>query len=511
MEASKKVVLNTGILYFRMLITMGISLFSTRLVIQALGAIDYGIFNLIAGVILMLSFLNAAMATSTQRYLSFYQGRNDIEKQKEIFINSLVLHIAIGVILVCLLELFGMFLFNGFLNIPIDRINSAKTIYHFMSATVFFTIIAVPFNGSLVAHENMLWIAIVNIIESFLKLAIAFLLFYIASDKLITFGLLTAGISIVSFVLYASYCYIKYTECSFRSLFLVNKIAMKELGFFAGWNLFGALCSVGRNQGTAVVLNLFFGVIINAAYAIANQINSQLNFFSASMVRALSPQIMKSEGVGDRKRMLRLSMLASKFSFFLLAFLAIPCIFEMPALLKVWLNLVPENTVVFATLILISNLLSQLTVGLQTAVQATGKIRLYQSVVGTIIIFSPVLGYFALEIGLPSYYVIISIITLELVAAIFRLFFLRAIAGLSIREYCNRVFFRLLIPLFTTLIVCSISINLMDIPFRFLITGISSACFFGLSIYFFGLCKDEKELIDKFLIKIKLKYDKAFS
>src|SRR5690606_16126473 len=150
------------------------------------------------------------------------------------------------------------------------------------------------------------------------------------------------------------------------------KIAMKELGSFAGWNLFGALCSVGRNQGSAVVLNLFFGVIINASYAIANQINSQLNFFSASMVRALSPQIMKSEGLGDRKRMLRLSMMASKFSFFLLAFIAIPCIFEMSSLLKIWLNIVPDKTVIFTILILISNLISQLTIGLQTAVQATG-------------------------------------------------------------------------------------------------------------------------------------------
>ena len=337
MQAATKVFFNTGVLYLRMLLTVGISLYTTRLVLNALGVDDFGIYNLIAGIITMLSFLNTAMAVSTQRYLSFYQGRKDKGMQKMVFANSFLLHILIGLSVVILLEAIGVFLFDGFLNIPGDRIEVARIIYHFMSLTVFFTIVAVPFSGSLYAHENILWVAIVTIIEVLLKLGIAILLYTINFDKLIFYGFTMAAVSIVSLLLYMIFCMKKYEECSLKVRRFYDKSLMKELSSFAGWNLFGAICGVGRSQGLAVILNLFFGTIVNAAYAIANQISGQLNFFSATMLRALNPQIMKSEGAGDRERMLRLSMSASKFGFFLLAFIAIPCIFEMPSILKFWL------------------------------------------------------------------------------------------------------------------------------------------------------------------------------
>jgi O-antigen/teichoic acid export membrane protein len=503
-SASKRVVFNTGILYAKMLVTMGISLYSTRVVLNALGATDYGIFSLIAGVIAMLSFLNAAMTASTQRYLSFHQGKNDFLMQKKIFSNSWILHILIGLIVVVLLEIACPFLFNGFLNIPTERIFMAKTVYHFMTVAVFFSIISVPFTASLNAHENMLWIAIVNIIESVFRLAIALsLVTFVQEGRLVVYGLLTAILGGISFLLYAGYCLKKYNECTLKD-YHIDKPLMKELSSFAGWNLFGALCGVGRTQGLAILLNIFFGTVVNAAYGIANQVAGQMNFFSSTMLRALNPQIMKSEGMNDRKRMLRLSMMASKFGFFLLAFIAIPCIFEMPAILKFWLKEVPEYTDIFCSLILIGALINQLTIGLQSAIQATGRIKIYQIVVGSIQLLNLPIAYFLLKNKFPSYAVLISFVCIEVFACLLRLIFLKKLARLSIREYFKRVFFREAIPVLLSIFICWVITNYLYFEFRFVLTVIISVFTFLISIYFIGLCLDEKKIFVSFFKKDKI-------
>ncbi|WGQ12465.1 hypothetical protein QG516_12595 [Pedobacter gandavensis] len=499
MKSGNKVVVNMGILYARMLVTMGISLYATRLVLTALGAADYGVFNLIAGLIAMLSFLNTAMATSTQRYLSFYQGKSDLAMQKRVFSNSLVLHLGIGILIVAGLEIAGLFLFNGFLNIPADRIHVAQMIYHFMSVTVFFTIVAVPFTGSLVAHENMLWVAIVNVVETLLKLGIAYLLYVVTQDKLAVYGLLTAGISIISLLMYAVYCFYKYEDCTLKGIFSIDKKLMKELTSFAGWNLFGSLCALGRAEGLAILLNIFLGTVVNAAFGIANQVAAQLNFFSFTLLRAINPQIMKSEGANNREKMLRLSMIGSKFGFFLLAFVAVPCIFEMDAILHLWLSKVPEYTVVFCSLMLCATLINQLTIGLQSAVQATGRVKAYQMVVGSVLLLALPLAYLLLKLGYPPYYVFIGYCAVELIACTLRLFFLRSIAGLSISLYCANVIFKIIIPLSLLVLTCYLSVSYLHFEFRFFFTGIAGVLVFGTGIYLFGLCEDEKLFIKKMI------------
>ena len=481
---------------------MGISLYSTRLILNALGASDYGIFNLIAGVIAMLSFLNAAMTVSTQRYLSFHQGTGDFEMQKKIFTNSWILHIAIGLIVVVLLLALTPFLFGGFLNIPLDRISTAKAIYYFMSVSVFFTIISVPFTASLNAHENMLWIAVVNIIESIIKLGIALsLLWFIQPERLVIYGVLMAVLSLFTFMLYAVYCLRRYNECSVRK-YQIDKPLIKEIGSFVGWNLLGSFSNVGRTQGLAVVLNVFFGTVVNAAYGIANHVSGQLNFFSQTMLRALNPQIMKSEGMNNRQRMLRLSMMASKFGFFLLAFIAIPCIFEMPTILKLWLKNVPDNTIIFCDLTLIGTLIMQLTVGLQSTMQSVGKIKFYTLVVGGIMFLNLPIAIVFLLTGFPAYFVLISFIFTESIILFLRLFFAKKIAGLSIKEYFYRVFMKELLPIMISVITCWIIIYFIDFNFRFLFTITVSVLIFATSIYFAGLCADEKVLVNGMVKKM---------
>ncbi|WP_316819930.1 hypothetical protein [Pedobacter gandavensis] len=499
MKSGNKVVMNMGVLYARMLITMGISLYATRLVLTALGAADYGLFNLIAGLIAMLSFLNTAMATSTQRFLSFYQGKDDLGMQKKVFSNSLILHLGIGIVIVAGLEIAGLFLFDGFLNIPQDRIHIAQMIYHFMSLTVFFTVIAVPFTGSLVAHENMLWVAVVNVVETLLKLGIAYLLYLVSEDKLAVYGLLTAGISIVSFLLYAVYCFRKYPDCTLEGIFSVDTKLIKELTSFAGWNLFGSLCALGRAEGLAILLNIFLGTIVNAAFGIANQVAAQLNFFSFTLLRAINPQIMKSEGAANREKMLRLSMIGSKFGFFLLAFVAVPCIFEMNAILRLWLTKVPEYTVVFCSLMLCATLINQLTIGLQSAVQATGKVKAYQMVVGSVLLLALPLAYLLLKLGYAPYYVFVGYCFVELIACTLRLFFLKSIAGLSISLYFSNVIYKIIVPLCLLILTCYLSVSYLHFEFRFFFTGAAGVLVFATSIYLFGLCEDEKFFLKKMM------------
>ncbi|WAC13228.1 hypothetical protein [Dyadobacter pollutisoli] len=503
MKASNKVILNTGILYGRMLLTVGISLFATRLVLNALGSTDFGIFNLIAGIIVMLSFLNAAMATSTQRYLSYYQGKKDFVMQQKVFTNSLLLHVVIGTVIVLSLEIAGVYLFDGFLNIANDRVDAAQTVYHFMSVTVFFTIISVPFTGSLIAHENMFWVALVNIVEALLRLLIAFLLYKLSGDKLVIYGILTASLSVVSLLMYAIYCFKSYKDCTLEGLFKINTRLIKELSSFAGWNLFGAVCSLGRTQGLAIILNLFLGTVVNAAYGIASQVSSQLNFFSATLLRTINPQIMKSEGAGDRDRMLRLSMIASKYGFILLALIGIPCIFEMNNILVFWLKDPPKQSSTFCQLILLGTLFNQLTVGLQSAIQARGNIKLYQVLVGTLLILNLPIAYYLLYLGKPAFWVLASYCSMEAIACICRLLFANKLLGLKLMTYIKHVIYPQLLPSLISCIICLGSLWLLKFDFRFIVTGILSAIGFILSLILFGFDKSEVAIFNKLFDKVR--------
>ena len=500
MSTANRVVVNTGFLYGKMLTTMFISLYSTRLILSALGVIDYGIFTLVGGVIGMLSFLNGAMTISTQRYLSFYLGASEINKLKSIFNSSVLLHLVIGLILILLLELVGIYLFNGILNIPSERIATARIVYHLMVVSTFFTINAVPYDAVINAHENFLFDALIGIFESVIKLGIAIWLIYTEVDKLILYGLLIAGLTIIIRIIKSIYCFRKFDECNVRIRTHFDKKLLIEMFAFAGWNLFGTLCSVVRNEGLAIVLNLFFGVVINAAYGIANQVNNQLSLFSTNMVKALYPQIVKSEGSRDRERMLRLAMLASKLSFFLLAFLAIPIIIETPFILNVWLKKVPENTIIFCRLILVLSMLQQLSVGLMTSITAVGKIKAYQIVIGSFLILNLPLSVGLIKLGFPAYSVFVGSILLECIAAGTRIWFAKKLVDLPSVFFLKRVVFDsilsvLLATLFAILPIFFLEEGILRV-FLIVLISITFIALFGKHI---ALTQDENNRIKEFI------------
>lgn len=452
MESSTRVAVNTGLLYGKMVITTLIALYSTRLVLNALGVTDYGIYSLVAGVIALLAFLNMAMAISTQRYMSYYQGVGEFERLKSIFNTSIVLHLVIGVLVVILIEVAGFFIFDGVLKIPPERIRVAKMVYHFMALSTFFTINAVPYDATIIAHENMLFDAVSGVLESFLKLGIALWLLVAKSDRLIIYGAATAALTIIMRIIKSSYCHWKYPECKVNISEGFKSEGFHEMVAFAGWNLFGSFCAILRNQGLAVVLNFFFGIILNAAYSIAQQVNSHLIAFATNMLKSLNPQIMKSEGSGDRPRMLRLAMLACKMAFVLLCFFAIPFIIEMPYILKIWLKTVPENAAILTQLYILLSLVQLLTYPLGTAVQSVGKIKSFQLIVGFLLLFNIPLAFLLMKLGLPPYFVLIGAIFLDVVAGAARIWIAHKVAGLSVSEYLKTV----LIPCFLMMIVASL-------------------------------------------------------
>ena len=384
MDNSSRVMVNTAAQYGRTVINLCLSLVSARLILGALGVSDYGIYTLIAGIISLLSFVINALVVTTQRFLSFYSGKGDQGKVREMFANSLFIHILMALLFGTVFELLGNTLFDGFFNISPDRIDAAETVYHIVTVNVMLSFVTAPFRALLIAHENIVFISAVDVLDAVMRLVIAILITHCESDRLVVYALFLCGISLMNFLVYAFYDLRKYDECVIPRRSMINAETIREMGGFAGWTIYSIFCITGRTQGVAVIINKFFSVAVNAAYGVGMQVNAAIAFLSQSVVNAINPQIMKAEGAGDRRRMIRLSEIESKLCFMLLSMFLIPCIFEMPALLNIWLGKVPEYSVYFCRGLLLASVVDQLTIGLGAANQAIGKIRAYSLTVNTI-------------------------------------------------------------------------------------------------------------------------------
>lgn len=507
MQPAKRVMLNTGILYVRMAITVFISLYVTRLVLAALGAEDYGIFNVVGGAIAMLTFLNVAMTGATQRFMSYSQGEGDKDKQKNIFNVSVLLHVLIGMAVIIIIEIAGIFLFNGILDIPDDRIHIAKLIFHFMLLSTFFTIISVPYDAVINAHENMLFVAIMGILEALLKLAIAIYITSTTYDKLMAYGILMMIIPLAILFSRGIYCHIKYEEVTIHLKKYFNRPLFKEMTSFASWSLLSSTASILTMQGVTIILNSFFGVIVNAAQGIATQISGQLMAFSTTMLKALNPVIVKSEGASNREQMLKAAISGNKLSFFLLAFFSIPVLIEMPVILGFWLKKVPDYAIIFCRLNLLRVSISQLTVTFGTAIGAIGKIK--QVTVRDSIIYASLLpvSYVMFKFGMHPSVIYINLIIMVLGLFSTKLYYLNKLGGLSVKDYLFKVVARLI-----TLFIITMSLSALPLLFmepglvRVLIVGTISSLVFVTGTYYWALDKTEKAQIEKMLVAFTRKF-----
>lgn len=432
---------------------MFISLYSTRLILNALGAEDFGVYSVIAGAIAMLGFLNAAMASATQRYLSFNEGKGDIELLRRVFNVSLLIHFIIGLIVGSALELLAVVFFNGILNIPENRIFAAKIIFHFMVISTIINIMSVPYNAVIVAHENMLLFSIVGIFEAILKLLTAFIVVYTLYDKLIIYGLCMAAIAIIVLIIYRIYSHSKYQECVFAPRKYIDRKLGKEMLGFAGWNFLGSASGMIAGYGSGIILNHFHGAIANAANGIAAQLTGQLQVFSTTMQKALNPVIDKSEGGGKRELMIKATLSGSKFSFLFLAFFSIPFIIETPIILQLWLKNVPKWAVIFTRLGIVYALIEQTTRLLGTAIMAVGNIKNPNLLNSFIILLNLMVLFFVFWKGLPPYYMPLLAIIAAFFLALSKLFYANKYCGITHKLFFKEVLIKISIVFWVSVIL----------------------------------------------------------
>ena len=336
MEANKRIILNTSVQYIKAIVTTILSLFSMRIVLEAIGVSDYGIFSVVGGVIAMLGFITNALVITTQRYVSYYYGRHRTSQVKRFFTNSLFLHIILGLLIgLALLAIKGL-LMNDFLKIDPDRLDAAKSVYDITVAILLVTVVTAPFKALFIAKENIVFISLVEMVDAILKLALAYLLLYIQADKLLLYVFILAGIQLLNLLAFALYANWQFPECSLlirkRD---ISRIYIGQLLGFAGWTTYGMGAVAARNQGMAIILNICFSTTVNAAYGIANQVFGAISFLSTSILNAMNPQIMKAEGNKDRKKVFALAEKESKYSTMLLIIILVPLMFEMPSILKI--------------------------------------------------------------------------------------------------------------------------------------------------------------------------------
>lgn len=503
MNSNDRIVFNTIVTYISSIISIFVLLYVTRTVLENLGSKDFGLNNVVAGVVSMLSFLGAAMATSTQRYISHALGAKQEDRIKIIYTNSFIIHIVIAVLLAIIFEISGLYFVNYKLNIDPSRLFAANCLLQFTIISTFFTVIAVPNDAVINAKEDLLFLAVLGVFEVIFRLVIAISLAFISFDKLIFYGFSVMLISIVLRVLKWWHVKSRYAEFQVNIKKYYDKILIKDMYSFAGWNFFGALSVVGKNEGFAIAINIFFGTAVNAAFAVANQVSGQLLFFSRTLLKAINPQIVKNEGAGDRSAMVKLAYSASKFGFLLVGFIAIPFIFEMKNILNVWLVNVPEYSTLFCQFMVLSLLIGQLTIGLQTAVQATGSVKIYQIVVGSIQLLNvPV--YFALfYFGYPPYWAVMAYCFFELMACMARFIILKNLIEINLTDFIKDVTLPQLIPTTISVIVCMIIINLFDFHLRFILTITVAIFIFTLIAYNFSLTKGERNYIKGTVNKLK--------
>lgn len=498
---NKRIAKNTLYLYFRMLLTMGVSLYTSRIVLNTLGVEDFGIYNIVGGVVILFSFINNSLSSATQRFLNFELGRGDVLETKHIFSMSLTIHVCVALFVVLLAETVGLWFLNTQMNIPSERMVAANWVYQFSILTVCMSFVQVPYYASVVAYEKMSFFAYIAIIEVMLKLLIVVLLVYAGFDKLRLYSVLTFLVTVAVFTCYKYYCNSKIDISRYR--YFWDKILFSKLLSFSGWMFFGAAAGVSATQGVNILLNIFYGVTVNAAMGISNQVNSAVNQFVSNFQTAFMPQITKLYAIGDMEHLRKLIDQSSRFSFLLLFALACPLMLNIDFVLKLWLNIVPKYSPTFCVLILTYSLIEVLSKPVGLAIHATGKVKYYNIVMSIALLMNIVFSFIFLELGfLPDVVLVINVCVGILCFAI-RLLFARYYKVLKIHEYIRNVVFR---------IVC-ISVFVVPLPLYIsryytqwtglFVTTSMFLCLFTVAVYFVGLTQSEKKGLLK-VIKTKI-------
>jgi len=486
---------NTLLLYIRMLLMTGVTLYTSRIILDQLGVSDYGIYNLVAGMVAMLGFLNASMATATQRYLSYDIGKGDFGQLKITFSTSLTIHFALALVGLIVAETIGLWYVNYKMVFPVERTFAVNVVYQFSVLVFLLGIIQVPYNSLILARERMNIYAYVSIAEAFLKLVIAYSLVSVQEDKLIVFSILTFIVALIVRLIYQFYCRRVFKESHYK--FSFNREYFSELLSYSGWNLFGNIAAVLRSQGSNVVLNLFFGTLVNAAYGITLQVQGAINMFVSNFQMALNPQIVQMYAANNLKRSKELVMQGCKLSFLLMLFIVFPILYNTQFLLDIWLKHVPKYTVEFVQIALIAILIDSMSTPIATLLQATGQIKLYQISVGGLNLLVIPISYFYLLRGGAPISVQYIILTFSFISLFFRIFF-----AMRQLKFDLKVFIRTII--FPVLLVSIVAFGIygganyffnVSTPISFLLTTVFCSLCLLCAIFVLALQDGEKKMI----------------
>lgn len=502
-ENNKRIARNTIFLYLRMVVVMLITLYTTRALLSVLGINDYGIYNVVCGLVSMFGFLNTSMANGIQRFYNYELGRGGRNGISSIYTHAVAIQVILSIIIILIVETVGIWYLNNKIVISANRMVAAQWIFHFSMVNLFFVVITVPYSAAVMAYEKMNFYAIVSILDAVLKLLIVYLLPFIPIDKLIAYGALMTSISIMDFLLNFCYCKVNFKELNF-SMELKKNVLTSMLSF-SGWNVFGTFAHMFKNQGLNLVLNSFWGTTINAANGVAGQVNAAVNSLTVNFLTAVRPQMIKSYASGDMDYLMKMLYSTSKLTFYLVMILALPLIFEIEPILDIWLGVgrYPENTISFCRLTILITLFDSFATPISTIVHASGKMKKFQIVCSSVILLIVPLAYLSSKMGGSAEMTLIVGLIVTIMAQFVRLHLVGQIIPFSTKIYCKNVF----IP---TMIVFIAVTSISAIVFKYTPNGIigtiiviiSTIITSILTILLFGTNQAEKRVITSF-IKIK--------
>lgn len=505
-SSNKRIAKNTVLLYFRMLFTMAVSLYTSRIVLATLGVEDYGIYNVVGGIVVVLSFLNGAMAGATQRFLNVELGRRDYVRLHKVFSTSVIIHSGVAGAIILLAETIGVWFLNTQMNIAGGRMTAANWVFQFSIIAFIFNVISVPYNACIIAHERMSAFAYISVLEVVLKLVIVYVLTLASFDKLIFYAFLIMCVGIVIRIVYNMYCNRHFDECR-RIGWRIDKPLMKSMLSFSGWTIFGNLGFIFHTQGIAILMNIFFGVAVNAAQGIANQVNGVVKNFVQNFLTALNPQVVKSYAAGELDGMHRLILRGCRVAFFLVAFFVIPLTLEAPAILGIWLKEVPGYTVIFVRLVLFITLFDCFSGLLATAQGATGKIKYYQMTLTTIGFLHLPLSWLCFHWGYEPYSAMYVYLAIIIILQICRIGFVCHSVKMPLARFYKDVVLRCLI---SGIIASALPVWLYIVLERCLLTtaivGVTSVMTVSVTALYLGLDRKERtKVIETALRKIRNK------
>ncbi|MDT3387872.1 MAG: oligosaccharide flippase family protein [Bacteroidota bacterium] len=493
-SGTRRIAKNTLVLYVRMLFLMAVSLYTSRAVLDALGIDDYGIYNVVGGVVAMFTMISGSLSAAISRFITYELGKGSLDRLKVVFSSSVLIQLLLSVVFIVIAESLGLWFLNAKLNIPSDRMYAANWVYQLSIVTFAVNLISIPYNAAIVAHEEMTAFAYISIFEGVSKLIVAFIIVNATTDKLILYSVLIAVIAVVVRIVYGVYCKKKFDECTLHLKY--EKTVFDQIFSFAGWNIIGAASAVCRDQGGNIIINLFYGPAVNAARGVAMQVCTAINGFVANFQMALNPQITKNYASGNMQYMLSLVFKGSRFSYYILWLISLPVIVKADYILSLWLVEVPEHAVHFLQLVIVFSLCESLSGPLKTSMYATGEVKYYQIVVGGLQLMNLPIAYFCLRYGLPPESVFVVSIILSLACLIARLQMLKPLINiprlLFVKEVCLNT---LLVTLGSLIPAVLVSMLLGDNLLSFIIVVLFCFIVSCMVVLYIGCRKEEREMV----------------